>query len=328
MWIFPPTPQNRTLVIDSDKTFRRLAINFRLLFNGTPSWTSQGGGGRREAGEGRERRETKEGGRLGRGAGRHRRRKFCEKCKAKTFLKNCSRYPIILRDLLKFPVSKQTSLSQIRQYLKQCKIVQVRNLREGCITLNSTLQLSVFPPAPRGWRNLTEEQKKSHVWWEREALYKAWGENGAPLISIRVRPVKTRAQEVKEIKQAELQMTQAWQEALQHQRAARCWQMARQLPVPELCIDYFKKKRKRQEEERKRQEEEPFVSIQVRRKTPVKAWYFQCMLWAELQKERRLEEWVQNSGPFEPQRVARPRRDFKQVLHDLKEKYVVDTKTQ
>ena len=51
------------------------------------------------------------------------------------------------------------------------------------------------------------------------------------------------------------------------------------------------------------------------------------MLWAELQKERKLEEWVQHTGPFEPLRIARPRKDFMQIYRELKEKYVVvDTK--
>ena len=90
LWIFPPAPQNRTLVIDSDKTFRRLTINFRLLLNGAPVWTSHGGGDRPETGQRREtgeQREIKENGRLGPRAGRRPRRKFCEKCQAKTFLK-------------------------------------------------------------------------------------------------------------------------------------------------------------------------------------------------------------------------------------------------
>ena len=151
------------------------------------------------------------------------------------------------------------------------------------------------------------------------------------LDSIRVRPVQCRAKEVEEINQAEMETIQAWQEALMRQWEARCWIRARQFPIPAICVDYYNKKhekaRKREEEEHKLKEKEPFVTISPRLKTPVESWFFQSMLWAELQKERKLEDWVQHTGLFEPLRIARPRKDFMQIYHKLKEKYVVvDTK--
>ena len=167
-------------------------------------------------------------------------------------------------------------------------------------------------------------------WWEREALYKAWGYAGAPLVSVRVRPVKTKAQEVEGIKRAELETIQAWQDALMRQREARNCLRACKLPVPALCIDYYAKKREKmrqyEEEGRKLEEKSTSVTSRLHPKTPVASWYFQCLLCAELEKERQLEEWVQNTGLFEPLRVARPRKDFMQVYHELREKYVVDVK--
>ena len=161
-------------------------------------------------------------------------------------------------------------------------IINIVQIRERYITLNSNLQLSVLPPPPHWWRtvcNWTEEERMSKYWRTREAFYQARGEVGAPLISVRSKLVKTRLQVIKEQQLVELQVIKEWQQALKQQY------MAQQLVEPQLCKDYYKAER---EELRKRQEE-PYISIKVLRKIPVQLWLFRSMLFAEALKEIREE---------------------------------------